>query len=429
MPSLKFLGFVGALLLGQPVPPPEPTITIHRQDDASFDPCEPSIAISRKNPFQAVSAAVLDYSAWTTNGGKGWEQQRVKSSFGVFGDPCLISDADGNFHFFHLASGGPGRHLDRIVCQTSTDGGKTWSDGVGIGHNPPKHQDKQWAVAHPTEPTIACTWTEFDEYGSKDPAKESRIQFSISKDAGKTWSKATPISDITGNCIDDDGTTEGAVPAMDRDGTIYVTWGLNGMIFFDRSKDGGKTWLPFDRPIARQYGGWDMAVEGIDRANGMPVLVCDTSGGSRDGTLYLLFADQRGGSHDTDVFVMQSADQGDTWSTPVRVNQHADGHQFFPWIAIDQTDSTLYVVFYDQAGLSDKMTGISLAWSEDGGKTFEQRKPDKPFKLEPKGFFGDYNNIAAHRNMIAPIWTRVKPDGGTEVVSLFLSKWELKELP
>ncbi len=429
MPALKIAGFAFALLLVQPVPPPEPQTAIRRTPEAAFDPCEPSIAISQKNPFHAVTGAVLDYAAYTTNGGKSWQQQQVKSSFGVFGDPCMISDSEGNFYFFHLASGGTGRHLDRIVCQKSTDGGKTWSDGVGIGHNAPKQQDKQWAAAHPTEPTLVCTWTEFDKYGSKDPLMESRIRFSISEDGGATWSKATTVSDITGDCIDDDGTTEGAVPAIDREGTIYVTWGLNGMILFDRSEDGGKTWLPHDRPIARQYGGWDMTIPGIDRANGMPVLVCDNSGGPNDGTLYLLFADQRNGEDNTDVFLMSSSDRGDTWSEPVRVNQEGEGHQFFPWIAVDQSDGRIYTVFYDQAGLTDNMTAVSVAWSEDGGKTFSQRRMDEPFKLQPKRFFGDYNNISAHRNMVAAAWTHVNPDGSTEIRTFFLSRWYLTELP
>ena len=38
-------------------------------------------------------------------------------------------------------------------------------------------------------------------------------------------------------------TTEGAVPAIGPDGTVYVAWALDETIWFDRSEDGGKTWL------------------------------------------------------------------------------------------------------------------------------------------------------------------------------------------
>ena len=51
-------------------------------------------------------------------------------------------------------------------------------------------------------------------------------------------------------------TTEGAVPAVGREGTIYVAWALDETIWFDRSEDGGNSWLEKDIAATAIIGGW-----------------------------------------------------------------------------------------------------------------------------------------------------------------------------
>ncbi len=299
--------------------------------------------------------------------------------------------------------------LDRIVIQKSTDGGKTYNDGSHTGIRHPKDQDKHWLVVDPKTNTIYCTWTEFDKYDSKKPEDHSRILFSKSADGGASWSEALAINQFDGDCLDDDNTTEGAVPAAGPNGEVYVAWAWNNKIWFDRSSDGGKTWLDQDIVVADQPGGWAMDIPGIQRCNGMPVLVCDLSDGPNRGTLYVNWADQRHGAGDTDIWLANSTDGGNTWSAPVRVNDDKKGRQqFFPWLAIDQTTGHLYVVFYDRRAHNDETTDVYVARSTDGGKTFENMKISKePFKPNSFVFFGDYNHISAHAGMVRPIWTRL----------------------
>jgi len=377
--------------------------------NGAHQPSEPSIAVSLKDPNVIVAGVILDRALYTSDGGGTWGETTLKSPYGVFGDPTLISDAQGNFYFFHLSSGKTADEwIDRIVCQKSTDGGKTWTDGVGIGHNPPADQDKQWAAAHPTKPNLCVTWTQFDKYGAKEPKFQSNIMFSQSTDAGATWSPAVKINDISGDCLDGDDTTEGAVPAIGADGKFYVAWSAQGIIFFDRSKD-GKAWLPNDRPIARQYGGWDMEIPGLNRTNGMPVLMIDNSPGPHKGSLYVVWADQRNGTADTDIFLMRSTNGGDTWSAPLRVNQDGPGkQQFLPWMAVDPTTGYVYIVYYDRRAYTDNQTDVYVAYSTDGGVSFSERKiSEKPFTPVPTTFFGDYNNISANKGIITPAWTRM----------------------
>jgi hypothetical protein len=327
-----------------------------------------------------------------------------------------------NFYFFHLSYGPqPTGWIDRIVSQKSTDGGITWNNGTATGLNGTKDQDKEWtAFDHSPQSlyngNIYMTWTEFDEYGNPNPAYESRIMFSKSTDLTATWAVPQIISQFTGDCIDEDNTTEGAVPCVGPNGEVYVAWSLNDTIYFDRSLDGGQTWLASDIIAATQPGGWDYSIAGHDRANGLPIAVCDISGGAYHGTIYINWSDQRNGNTDTDVWIAKSTDGGNTWSIPLRVNNDAPGKQnYLSWMTIDQATGIIYIIFYDRRSYSNNQTDVYLAYSSDGGTTFNNVKvSNTPFTPSASSFFGDYTNITAHNGHIRPIWARM--DNGNSSV-------------
>jgi hypothetical protein len=396
-----------------------------------YQPCEPSIAINLDDTDNIVAGVVLDRIIYTKDGGNTWQEQQVSSPYGVYGDPALLSDTKGNFYFFHLSDpSGEGRSneawLDRIVVNGSKDGGKTWDEGESIGLNPPKDQDKHWPALNFKNDNLYVTWTQFDTYGNTDPACQSNIMFSMSTNKGSKWSKPVQLSQTSGDCIDGDNTTEGAVPAVNYDGKIFVAWSNRSIIFFDRSYDGGKTWLRNDLAIFEQPGGWDMKIPGIMRCNGMPVLVCDNSKSNHRGMLYILWADQRNGENDTDIMFSRSSNYGDNWTLPVRINKDVSGHhQFFPWLAIDQTSGYLYAVFYDRRNHADNQTDVYLAFSTNAGETFTNVKiSETPFTPTESVFFGDYTNIAAHDGVIAPIWTRMD-EGKTSVWTTIIKHEDL----
>ncbi len=379
-----------------------------------YKPCEPSIFVNPVNPKNIVVGVILDKIVHSFDGGYTWQSQRVTSPYGVFGDPVICADYDGNFYFAHLAdTEGRGRSaqgwLDRIVIQKSTDGGVSWNGGTYTGHRPPADQDKQWMAVDPRNNNIYITWTEFDKYGSSNPDHHSRILFSKSVDQAGSWTEAVVISDLEGNCLDGDQTTEGAVPCVGPSGEIYVAWSFDEAIYFDRSLDGGLTWLEQDIRAADQPGGWDIEIPGFGRANGMPVTACDRSKSPYRGTIYINYCDQSNGTDDTDVWLVKSSDGGKSWSIPVRVNDDQPGrHQFFTWIALDQTSGALYFVFYDRRNFDDLQTDVYLAYSFDGGTTFKNVKlSEKSFIPSTNYFLGDYNNISAHEGVVRPVWTRL----------------------
>lgn len=372
-------------------------------------PNEPSIAIDPKNTNRLVAGANINNYYFSEDGGLTWQHGSLSSSlYGVWGDPVLLVDTSGNYYFFHLSWPASGNWIDRIVCQKSIDGGQNWNVGTYMGLNGTKAQDKHWTAVNRNNNHIFSTWTQFDQYGSSYYLDSTLIFFSKSTDAGETWSPALRISEKGGNCVDSDLTVEGAVPCIGPDGEIFVSWAGPQGIVFDRSFDEGATWLDHDIFVNENPGGWDLTIPGLDRSNGMPVTCCDISTSPYRGTIYINFADQRNGADDTDIWLVKSTDQGNTWSEPVRVNDDPAGkHQFLTWMTIDQVTGYLYFVFYDRRNYNDNNTDVFMAVSKDGGQTFNNFKvSESPFVPFSSAFFGDYNNITAHNNVVRPIWTR-----------------------
>lgn len=378
-----------------------------------FGVCEPSICINPTNKNYIAAASILNWSYTSEDGGHTWSKTALTSSLGVYGDPVVRIDTDGTIYYAHLSNPDGMAYrsesfLDRIVVQTSKDHGQTWTDGSYPAVRGLKDQDKQWMAIDPRNNHIYMTWTEFDKYGSEEETDKSRILFSKSLDQGESWLEPMPISQFEGNCIDDDMTTEGAVPAVGLQGEVYVTWAFDSKLYFDKSYDGGVTWQEKDKVIADQPGGWSYTIPGISRCNGMPVTMVDLSDGPHSGTIYVNWSDQRNGTDDTDVWLISSSDQGESWTAPKRVNTDSPGkHQFLTWMDVDPKSGAIAIVFYDRRHYSDNETDVFLAYSTDGGQQFSNHKINtQSFTPNDQIFFGDYNDISAFDGRIRPIWTQ-----------------------
>lgn len=377
------------------------------------DPNEPSICINPKNTQEIVAGANIDNVYISTDGGNTWTDNTLTCpDYGVWGDPCIVTDTTGNFYFFHLSNPPVnGSWVDRIVCQRQDGALGNWTLGTATGKNGSKVQDKHWVVVDQNTNRIYTTWTQFDNYGSTAATDRSVILFSYSDDQGATWSTPLRISTLSGDCVDSDDTAEGAVPAVGPNGEVYVVWSLSDSLYFNKSLDHGATWLPHERTIGYQAGGWDYNIGGISRANGMPVTKCDLAPNSpHRGTLYVNYGDIVNGANDTDVWLIKSTDGGTTWSGPIRVNDDAtQTHQFFTWMDIDQTTGYLWFVWYDRRAYPDYRTDVWMAVSTDGGDTFRNFKvSESSFLPNPNIFFGDYNNISAYNGVVRPMWTRMQ---------------------
>jgi hypothetical protein len=395
----------------------------------AIQPAEVSIAINPKNPDNLVGASFQtgrppqpragSYTYVTMDGGKTWKTVAPQDPQDfVQGDDALAFGGDGVAYHTHLSFDGirvprPKRAESGILVSASRDGGLMWDAPVPtINHvnSVTPFEDKPGIVTDgvagsPFKGNVYLAWTRFDVYGSHDPQCHTQIYFSRSTDNGKTFSMPFIISDTGGDCIDSDNTVEGAVPAVGPKGEVYVVWAGPLGLVFDKSTDGGLTFSK-DKVIGPMPGGWDFAVAGLDRANGMPVTGVDLSNGPHRGTLYVNWIDERNG--DPDVFVMSSSDGGATWSAPIRVNDDPIKNgkvQFFTWMAVDPVDGSVNVVFYDRRSTEGPRTTITMARSLAGGRAFVNYKIDQePFACNDKVFFGDYSGIAAYDGRVVPIF-------------------------
>jgi hypothetical protein len=391
-------------------------------------PAEASVAINPTNPDHVIATFIqstvpgqqprsTNWAYVSLDGGLTWTgSMAANPERRVQGDDVIAFGRDGVA--FHTYIAFDGIRIDRpevaatgIWVRRTTDG-VTWEPAVPVidhVNTVMPFEDKPWTIVDraadsPHRGNIYVAWTRFDVYGSADPAHRTAIWFARSRDGGRSFQPPHRISDDTGDAKDSDGTLEGAVPAVGPKGEVYVVWAGPKGLSFDRSDDGGWT-FGADTIISPLTGGWDIPVPGVERHNGMPVTAVDSSSGPNKGSLYVNFIDERNG--DTDVFLLASRDGGRTWEPAVRVNDDPKGAaQMFTWMAVDPADGSINVVFHDRRGLTGTMTGVTLARSVDGGKTFvNHRVPVDPFDCcAASSFIGDYNGLDAYNGRLVAVF-------------------------
>ena len=423
-------------------------------EPSATNPAEVSIAINPKNPDNMIAASFQtgrppkpragSYHYVTFDGGKTWKTVPTPNPGNlVQGDDVVVFSNYGVAYHAHLSFEGirlarPTRAESGMIVNVSKDGGNTWTAGTAaINHinSVTPFEDKPGIVVDNApgsnaKGNVYLAWTRFDVYGSNNPEHHSQIYFTRSTDQGQTFSMPFRISDTGGDCVDSDNTVEGAVPAVGPSGEIYVVWAGPLGLVLDKSNDGGLTFGK-DKVIGDIPGGWDFSIDGLTRANGMPVTGVDLSDGPNKGTLYVNWIDARNG--DPDVFVMSSRNGGDSWSKPVRVNDDPvkNGRaQFFTWMAVDPADGSINVVFYDRRDGSGTQTGVTLARSVDGGKSFVNHKVDVPlFAMNSRVFFGDYASISAYQGRVVPVFMHFVSDTSLAIsVALFQFKLGTQEI-
>jgi hypothetical protein len=392
-------------------------------------PAEVSVAINPVNLDHVVGVSIQagrpgeprnsNYAYVSEDGGRTWKTVAAPNPHGrVQGDDAIAFGPDGTVHRTYIAFDGvfakrPDRAFTGIYTSSSTDGVR-WSEPVAIVdhvNSIAPFEDKPFlcldgAVDSPHRGNLYVAWTRFDVYGSKEPEHKSHIYFSRSRDGGRTFSAAYRISDTPGDCLDSSNTVEGAVPAVGPGGEVYVAWAGPRGIVCKKSTDGGWTFGKEVHVSDMPGGGWDTKSAARPRHNGLPVTGVDRSGGKDRGSVYVNWIDKRNG--DLDVFVAASRDGGQTWEDPVRVNDDSKGNgkdQLFTWMAVDPADGSVNVLFYDRRDLEGTRTGLTLARSVDGGRTFaNHRAAQEPFEFHPGVFFGDYLGLDARGGRVVGLY-------------------------
>jgi hypothetical protein len=419
--TIVVLLFTPALLQSQDLPK-APHVQVFTLTPTPGFFTEPAIAVNPSNPQQIVGVFQDNvHAAYSQDAGHTWQLAKDvdPKNYRISGDVSAAFDSQGHAFVCYIAFDklgtfnywARGATRNGIFVRRSLDGGKTWeAEHIPVAEQTSSpeipFEDKPYIVADNSKSKYAGNlyigWTRWR-------LADSQMVLSRSTDDGKTWSQPIEIDAHPGLPRDDNGAAEGFNGVVGPDGKLYATWSQDNAIMLTTSRDGGRTFSHASPVI--HTGPIMFAIQTLERANGFPQIAIDPN----SKRLYVTWSDYRNG--DLDVFIATSDSGGKHWSAPVRVNNdpvHNGAEQFFQWLAVDPTDGSIDVIFYDRRGdPQNRKQIVVLARSTDGGRSFSNYAwTDNPFEASGV-FFGDYSGISAYAGRVYGIWTE-KPTTAPE---------------
>lgn len=409
--KFRFVAWLVSLFIAKPVVYSQHLHSLQYLSD--FKSNEPSLAIEPGAPHYQFIGGNLDHYFLSSDGGDSWKHKTLRSTMGVYGDPVVSISASGRYYFAHLAKS-PNKpypaSFDQIVFQFSDNRGQDFNNGVGVGLNSDKMQDKPWffVLSSPdleaSKDLVALCWTEFDRYKSTHSGDSARIRFALSQDGGLHFSEPLTLSNLSGGCMDDLHTPEGATPVILPDSSIHVTWAMDQKIWYTFSLDLGKTWSP-QKAIADQKGGWPATQPGFMRTNMMPFLITDLHH-----HLHLVWG-QYNTQQQQHIYLQSSYNNGESWTQAQRVSpaQNKNGsptHNFLPFPCSDPVTGTIYVAYYSRPVKAQYFCEFMVSAWDPQTQTWKHSVQNPLFLTAGNDvFFGDYNAVDAYHGMVRAVWT------------------------
>jgi hypothetical protein len=379
---------------------------------------ESFVAIDHTDPQRLIAAANWINGAnqacfWSADGGRTWTGLTMPLGGADFhSDPGVAWDSRGMAYQCALAIAGNQAHIQVV---RSGDGGRTWSapEFVHTSRGNDKELMAVNAVAGAACPDLVCvSWSDL----------AARSLHAACATAGTApWADRVLAT----------GSHTGSVPAFGPDGEVWVSWQnmTRGEIAVAGSADCGQTWSPVVT-VAPLRASFDIGIVAMcdRRVLIYPALDVDRSGGPRRGHLYVAWNDAAPGSNcppcvnppcacstacNTDVFFARSEDGGQTWSAPVAVHERAtEADQFNPWLAVDDTDGAVRVMWYDtRSDPARRRSDVYFRESADGGLSWSGEvlvttaPSDETTAGADPNQYGDYNGLATFACRSFPIWT------------------------
>ncbi|MGH7429205.1 MAG: sialidase family protein [Candidatus Methylomirabilaceae bacterium] len=296
----------------------------------------------------------------SSDSGTTWRQGVLRRQFLEQSNyPTAVTGRDGAVYLLWM-EGPAQRPIPRFI--RTTDAGATWAPdpvtlpGVeGAAAQPRKRdpsifRDAHWPVlALGPRGTLYAIWQE-----ALGPGTD--ILFNRSKDGGSTWLELSPRLNTPPSAPTH--TARIPVAAVTEEGHLYVVWedfrhGTTDL-YFNRSLDGGVTWLAQDT--------WLTAVRPRQASATSPFLSVD-----RSGRLYLLWTDIRDAPFS--LYFTRSLDRGASWlSRAIRVDRNRpDEIAYAPRLAHDEAGH-VYAAWW-QGKEATKGT-VVFSRSDDYGATW-----------------------------------------------------------
>lgn len=343
----------------------------------------------------------------TTNNGSSWFGSDTCKGANIFfhgGDPGIAVDKDGNFLLVRLDRTSPG-----LYSHYSTDNGDTWSV-----FNTITTDDLERATlstdGDPSSPYYGRTYGSWVRFAPPYP-----VDFSFTSNGGVSW-----ISPVQINNPSQRGA--GGEIFVAKNGELHVCWaGVSSvspfseiLVGYARSSDGGTNWITDENAYPMNGIKGVLTSKQNIRVNGLPRIAVDTSGGARDGWIYIVTSEKNlsPAGNDPDIILHRSTDNGQTWSNGIRVNQDGlnNGNiQYFPAIHVDSYGA-VNIIYYDDRNTTSDSSDVFLSRSEDGGDNWSEFEiSDHTFKPTPigglgQGYQGDNISLTSTGNILWPLW-------------------------
>jgi len=257
---------------------------------------------------------------------------------------------------------------------------------------------------------VFVTWSKTHPKTTPDKPFSGELRLSRSTDGGRSFGPSTLVND-------DDQVIQHTFDAMHvaPDGVLHFAWidGREGKkepgTFVARSTDQGRT-------ITKNF-----------KVDDNTCVCCRTSvAASADGMVYVAWRKIFDGNV-RETVVARSTDGGETFSAPVVVGNDRWVYQACPHrpasLGVDRS-GRLYVVWYTEG--ADETPAIYLAYSDDRGRTFSEKKQLN----RSKGTFPDHPQMAVDlQGRVMVIWEEQSPVRREIVMSHSLDRGQSFSLP
>lgn len=275
-----------------------------------------------------------------------------------------------------------------IYYNRSTDGGVSWLLGdlrLDTG-SAPGAADSHTPVVYAAGSTVCVVWAD-TRNGSAD------IYGNRSLDGGATWLPTAvriDAGDVAGSSIS-------LAPRVAGDGnTVHVVWedarGGNRDVYYNRSGDGGATWLP--------------AAVRLDHAPA-PAFATDPRLACEGTQLNVVWVDDRNGL--TDIYANRSLDGGTSWlSTDGRLDTDAPGGGGSTKPRVVASGAAVYVAWEDYRTFVQPQ--IFFRRSIDGGTSW--LGSDRLVNTSTASCYSFDPSLAAHGSLVCIAWDAQVCGGG-----------------
>ena len=376
----------------------EPTIICSPADDNI-------LAVAANNFSGKENFATIFIS---TDKGINWDEKQIplsaKFESSTYSDPFIEFDPEGNIVFIAVQRDLRNSNKEGLCYAKSSNNGNNWiTNREFVDYNAKEiiHIDKPKLVSCKNskgQNQVFITWTEFK-------GLNSLIFFAGSTDGGSTFSSP--------KTIDQNRVKFSSIVTNSNNELFAVYLKNDNEIRIKKSSDNGINWKEINSKISinpsgtfsnGQYLIKNNSEKGI-RINSEPNVIL-----SGNSDLSITYSSGSENNDLSDIYYCKFIYSSSEFSQPVKVNSdNTNTDQFLPAISEDKSGN-IFIVYQDSRDDdSNILTNTYLSYSTNGGVTFADKKISlksfDPGNISVRNYISDHNSCVFSGNKLIAVWT------------------------